>query len=99
MKTKANWILAAVAVLAIFGWTAYGQLQQSGDQLASRVWEHRVVPVPSVEAGREVLQKMGKAGWELAAVQPVHSVHIRPAERDFRPGEEASAYYFFKRPK
>ncbi len=99
MKTKANWILVTVAVLSLFGWTAFGQLQESGGQSAGRVWEYRVVPVLSIEAGQEVLQRMGKGGWELAAVQPMRGVRISPAERDFRPGEEASAFYFFKRAK
>lgn len=98
MKKRITWVSAVVVVLCLVGWTAHGQLQQGGGA-TNRTWEYQVMPVQNVEMGQKVLREMGGRGWELAAVQPVHGVRISPAERDFRPGEEGGAFYFFKRLK
>lgn len=64
MKTRKNlsFILMALVILSLIGWTVYGQKQATP---AKVTWEYKVVS----ETEKISLNELGAQGWELVTVE------------------------------
>lgn len=87
---QSAWALLLAAALAVGA--ASGRLRTGAQGKAA--WEHKLVPVPSIDAAEQSLKEMEAQGWELAAVQPNLSPRLRPAQA---PAGGPEAYYIYKR--
>lgn len=103
MNKNKTWILmfVLICVAGVLGWTANAQKRSASEspfikqasRPAATAWEYKVVVVEgSATMSAPELDKLGRDGWELAAVQRDATTVFKKKDDTF-----AGAYYYFKR--
>jgi Flp pilus assembly protein CpaB len=105
MKKNKTWILMFLLICGagVLGWTANAQKRLASEtpiikqvpRPAATAWEYKVVVVEgSATMSAPELDKLGRDGWELAAVQRDATTTFTKKDATY-----SAAYYYFKRAK